>query len=410
MSQIVYYKLISLILVMTVLFVNEYLFNPTFGGIERVTNDIVLELTSRGNFIFIYLAANHLDLEYDYPAKAYILPEKGGFEEPKNVEFYKHLLHDCKVDLVVNQRGWKPFMNNVLEVEGVPTISVVHSSLLGALQIYMSECMNHNNSLNGWWRYIVKVLLYIPYKLYKYLSYRHYLKNHYRQLVTNSSKVVLLSHKDAEELCKMTHCSKDRVCVIPNSVRIPVEPVNLEGKRKQILYVGRLCKSEKNPIRLLKIWRLLHSVFQDWSLVIVGTGDAEFEMKRYARVHKLLRVSFEGHQTSVGKYYRDASIVCLTSNLEGWGLALTEGMSYGCIPYTFDNYGAARDIIDNDINGCLIKPFDLRQYAAKLSAVMSNDCRRLEMARSAQRKAMDFSVSTVCDNWESLFSTLYSHK
>ena len=47
---------------MTVLFVNEYLFNPTFGGIERVTNDIVLELISRGNFNFIYLAANHLDL------------------------------------------------------------------------------------------------------------------------------------------------------------------------------------------------------------------------------------------------------------------------------------------------------------------------------------------------------------
>ena len=85
-------------------------------------------------------------------------------------------------------------------------------------------------------------------------------------------------------------------------------------------------------------------------------------------------------------------------------------MSYGCIPYTFDNYGAARDIIDNEINGFLIKPFDLRQYAAKLSAVMSNDSRRLEMAKSAQRKVMDFSVSTVCDNWESLFSSLYSHK
>ena len=41
-------------------------------------------------------------------------------------------------------------------------------------------------------------------------------------------------------------------------------------------------------------------------------------------------------------------------------MTLTEGMSFGCIPFTFDNYGAASEIIDDGVNGCFIPSFDLR--------------------------------------------------
>lgn len=393
---------------MTILFVNEHLFIPSKGGIERVTDDIVRGLSQRNGFSFIYLAANaqEMDAKYDFPAKTLILPKEGGFKVAENVSFYKKLLRDYSVDIVVNQRGWKPFMDNVLNAEGIPTISVVHSSLMGALYLYMAECMNHNNSFDGWWRYIVKLLLYVPYKLYKYLSYRFYLMHHYKLLVRESKRVVLLSHGDAKELRKVTSCSEKHVCVIPNPLVLPNKEEAQSNKKKQLLYIGRLCKTEKNPIRLLKIWRRLYLSFPDWSLVIVGCGDAESEMKRYVEINKLPRVSFEGHQTSVDKYYKSASIVCLTSNFEGWGLVLTEGMAYECIPFTFDNYGAAQEIIDDGINGCLVKAFSLKQYVEKLAFVMSNDDKRKEMAKAARIKSQNFSVSSICDKWENLFNSL----
>ena len=98
-----------------------------------------------------------------------------------------------------------------------------------------------------------------------------------------------------------------------------------------------------------------------------------------------------------------ASFVCLTSFYEGWGMSLTEGMSYGCIPFTFNNYGAASDIIDDDINGCLIKTFDEKDYANRLSELMSDENKRQEMSRAAIEKVKSFSVEKIVDKWESLF-------
>ena len=87
-------------------------------------------------------------------------------------------------------------------------------------------------------------------------------------------------------------------------------------------------------------------------------------------------------------------------------MALTEGAQYGCLPFTFDNYGAAFDIIDDDINGCLIPAYDIKKYASRLSELMLDNDRRLKMAKAASEKVKQFSVENVTDKWEELFKSL----
>ena len=84
-------------------------------------------------------------------------------------------------------------------------------------------------------------------------------------------------------------------------------------------------------------------------------------------------------------------------------MALTEGMSFGCIPFTFDNYGAAFDIVDDNVNGCLIPAYDLKSYALRLSELMDNPTKRKEFSNEAMKKSKMFSVSSVVDKWENLF-------
>ena len=67
-------------------------------------------------------------------------------------------------------------------------------------------------------------------------------------------------------------------------------------------------------------------------------------MQQKVKSYNLKNVFFEGRQSDVAQYYKKASFICLTSNFEGWGMVLTEGMQYGCIPMTFNNYGAAYEI------------------------------------------------------------------
>ena len=87
-------------------------------------------------------------------------------------------------------------------------------------------------------------------------------------------------------------------------------------------------------------------------------------------------------------------------------MAFTEGMQYGCIPFTFNNYCAAFDIINDGVDGCLVPAYDLKMYSNRLSELMSDNNKRIKMARAAMEKVRMFSVEKVVDKWEEVFNAL----
>ena len=184
--------------------------------------------------------------------------------------------------------------------------------------------------------------------------------------------------------------------------------VDFNEKEKIIAYVGRLSRWDKNPIRLLKVWRKLYKRFPDWRLQIIGSGLEHDNMLQYVEKYHLPRVCFEGQQSDVSGYYKKISVICLTSNTEGFSMSLIEGMSFGCVPVAFSNYAAVWDIIDDDINGCLVKPFDIKLYATRLAEIMSNEGKRIDMARQALEKSKIFDIENIVDKWEALFKSVYN--
>lgn len=393
---------------MNILFVNETPFNPTYGGIERVTDLLVREFLQYPNFEVFYLCARVDEprmMEYDFPALQLVLPEAGGFSNNENINFYKSLLKKYKINIVVNQRGWAPFMNKVLGLEGVKTISVIHTVPRGWQLSYLNGILRYDKNWNGYWRYLLKLIIYPFYLYYKKYKSSLFLKSHYRCLVSSSSAIVLLSNQYRLELNRLLprKMQKCHTFSIPNPTDV-YDNLPKEGdKKKVILYVARLSDTEKKPIRMLKIWKRLYNKHKDWRLVIVGDGDAYDSLIQFVKRNKLSRVHFEGKQKDVSRYYQQASFICLTSNFEGWGMTLTEGMSRGCIPVTFDNYGAANDIIDDRINGCLIPSFDLRTYANRISELILDDNMRTSMSNEAFKKVRRFSVGLVARSWMELF-------
>ena len=229
----------------------------------------------------------------------------------------------------------------------------------------------------------------------------------YNALAIYSNAIVTLSNRcvcTLKDLIVVPNNAKIISIPNPNSFYVEDEPAAI--KSKVILYVGRLSKIEKEPLRLLKIWEHLHQKCQDWCIKIVGDGDEKKMMHDYVKEHCLNNVIFEGRQSNVTQYYKEASFICLTSNFEGWGMALTEGMQYGCIPFTFNNYGAAFDIIDDGLNGCMIPAYDLKKYAKRLFELMSDESKRSEMSKAAIKKVRMFSVGNVVDRWEVLLKSL----
>ena len=58
-------------------------------------------------------------------------------------------------------------------------------------------------------------------------------------------------------------------------------------------------------------------------------------------------------------YYKKASFICLTSNFEGWGMSLVEGMSYGCVPIVLNSFQATDAFIPCILIGSSYEAIDL---------------------------------------------------
>ena len=314
------------------------------------------------------------------------------------------------IDVIINQRGQISYFADLVQCLDIPIISVIHSQPDAYIKLHLNKILRHSDSIVGYIKFILKIILYPL----LYLKRRRYIISEvsglYRNIIERSDAVVLLSDKYIDGFNSLVKIKDNQHCKImgipnPNTYK---SISTLPKKSYTLLYVGRLCSEEKNPIRLLKIWRVLSKKHIDWDLKFVGDGNALDSMKKYVVRYNLQRVNFCGNQENVMDYYLDASFVCLTSNIEGWGMALTEGMQCGCIPITFNSYGAASDIIDDGINGCLIEPFNLREYARRLSDLMSDEHKRERMSEAAQKKVKQFDVSNVAKKWNELIQELLS--
>lgn len=396
---------------MNILFVNDIPFNPIGGGIERVTDVLAKGLIKRGYKVY-YLCgklpqSKQYLLNYDFPAQLYQLPQFGLFENEDNILYYKNLQDELEIDVVVNQRGLGGWFNGLLPITQTKIVSVIHSVPDGDVRKFLNKLVELTVPPFEKIKKFIKIKLSSVIKAYWKRKALEDAKTYYNELAQYSDVIVTLSRGDIDMLNRLIGITKKtKIINIPNPNTFDQINTISEPKKKILLYVGRLEKTEKEPLRLLKIWNILHKKHPDWQLKIVGDGEERNAMKNYVESQKINNVFFKGRKVDVSKYYREASFVCLTSNFEGWGMSLTEGMQYGCVPFTFGNYGAAYEIIDDGVNGCIIPAFDIKLYARRLSELMENKDKCMAMSKAAIEKVQLFSVEEIVDKWEEMLNSL----
>ena len=165
----------------------------------------------------------------------------------------------------------------------------------------------------------------------------------------------------------------DRFRVISNP--IPFEHDGLSDFQKKVLFVGRV-DPEKRVERLVEVWSRLPAQYADWELQIVGLGNEFEKVKALAREKNLANVVFVG-RADVRDYYSHASIICLTSDVEGVPMVLREAMSYGIAPIVFNSFSAAEEMITDHVNGRLVAAFDIDAYVRALTDLMDGEAERM---------------------------------
>lgn len=392
---------------MNILFTYITPFHPERGGIGRVTDSLTREFLRRGHKVcyLIYDSAITIRHEFDYPAPLTYLPSRELLSE-ENVTFYQHYLKEHAIDVVINQSG--NFSDSALYLRtGNPTvkvISVLHSNPWVAYQhLWSTNLALRNETLIEKFKRIARILLYPRIQ-------RHYRKSRehqFRMLLPETDKVCMLSSQYYDELSEICSGYEHKYCAIPNPNSYTdeqVADVALDTKKKQLLFIG-LFSTQKAADRLVEIWGHLHRQHPDWRLVIVGDGPKPIVERLHAMAAKMTNIEFVGFQSPL-PYLKESSILCMTSNYEGFPMVLTEAMQCGAVPIAFQSFASVTDIITHESNGILVPPFDMDCYARELSSLMSDTDKRTRLAHQAMHDVKRFSVSNVVDQWEALLERL----
>lgn len=397
---------------MNILFTYCTPFHPQRGGIGRVTDSLTREFIRRGHNVYylIYPSLLHPfgmnDTEiFNFPASLFFTPSKILLSNI-NLNFYNNFLTENKIDVVINQSGSSEDAALWVKAENlnIPVISCIHSSILQRIKVlWQSEILPlKSDKLLEPFKRIIRIFLYPKIKRKNFLLE----KNHYNWLIPQTSRLCLLSSNFYDDVYTLVNNDiSSKLCCVPNPNSYPDIAINLKDKKKQLLYVG-LFNSAKGTERLIKIWKKLYKKNPDWELIIVGAGNPDITGRIRRLSAKIPRIKFEGLKDNPLPYYKDASILCMTSNYEGWGMVLTEAQQCGTVPFAFKSFSSVTDIIKDNYSGILITPFDIDEYVAKLDILMNNHEERMKIAINAMESVKKFDIKIIADKWEEIFNSL----
>ncbi len=182
-------------------------------------------------------------------------------------------------------------------------------------------------------------------------------------------------------------CSVDYSITCRNDLR---EELNIQNK-KIILYVGRVVEQKGLP-SLIKALSLVNQCVDNAFLIVIGTGPLEKFCKNLCKEMGIENILFLGYVSENDKasYYKTCDLFVLPSIFTGsqyepWGLVINEAMAFGKPIITTDAVGAELDMVENGINGYVVKNGDSFELSKAILKIISDKELEKKMSINSKR-------------------------
>ena len=191
-------------------------------------------------------------------------------------------------------------------------------------------------------------------------------------------------------------------CVIPNSRSLPAVADPEDGHTPELgIILGSLTGRKRLDHAIRAVAEARKSSDLGYRLEIYGQGpDQAALLKLIDSTGMGDHVALRGYSIDARREFESASFTLLTSKLEGQGLVLIEAMSAGCIPISYDvPYGPA-DIIQDGVNGFLVRAGDVSAMSERIRQLSTMGEEELRtMRRAAVARAHAFNDEMVVRKW-----------
>ena len=220
-----------------------------------------------------------------------------------------------------------------------------------------------------------------------------------RYAARKSNAVVVLTERDkANYRSNISGCAP--LYVIPNPA--PQHDYVYDCDSRIILSVGHLLEN-KGYHRVVEMAKSILPEHPEWKWIICGEGPERPRLETLTHEAGLEKqILLPGLVKDMDSVYRKASMLVMTSDMEGLPIVLLEGKAYGLPLVSFDIMTGPSDIIEDGVNGYLVEAFDLLTMTERISTLLDNMELRKAMSQQSTIGMEKFLGETILSEWRSL--------
>ena len=183
---------------------------------------------------------------------------------------------------------------------------------------------------------------------------------------------------------------------------------NYNINSKKIITVGRI-EYAKGIDKLIDVAKIVFQIHPDWQWHIYGDGNKEYidKIKEIINKNNLENnIVLKGKEKSIYKLYQQYSFFVFTSLSESFGMVLIEAKVKKLLIISFDINSGPSDIIRNNIDGFLIKPFSIKSMAEAICNLIENPDLRKSFSNNAYGNISKFTKDNLLKKWCDLIENL----
>lgn len=161
---------------------------------------------------------------------------------------------------------------------------------------------------------------------------------------------------------------------------------------------------------LIAAWAKVCKVHTDWVLRIVGSGEEALALYQLCSDFNISNsVEFVPATKHIDFYYKNASILALTSRFEGFPMVLLEAQEYGLPVVAFNCMTGPSELIIDSSTGWLVEEGNIELFSESLNSainmIKTEPSKHKRMIDNAKRNSKRFSIDKIGPEWIDFISS-----
>jgi len=204
-------------------------------------------------------------------------------------------------------------------------------------------------------------------------------------LIPRANVVRTVSQRLKKQLVREFGVAEEQIIAVPIFTALQVTHHEIQNKNNAafiFLTVCRLVPIKRIDLQIKAMAELIQK-YPQMELWIAGDGRERKKLEAMSAAHGVQHaIKFLGWQDDLTRIYAQAHAFILSSDYEGWGLAVIEAASYG-VPVIMTDVGCAGEVIIHEQSGLVIPVGDVAALVASMLRMYTDTALQQKLAQGA---------------------------